>query len=259
MTSLLKNKIFISTRPKNSSGELAKFLAQEGATLLEFPLIEIKTLPLYEDEKAFFYRLEKFQWIIFTSPNGVTHFFENLKTLTGSTYLPETLRIGVIGEKTERIVQSFGYAASFVNPGSTADDFSGPFYRSIQNTPTRPNILLPLGNLARTIIQEQLKDVANCTRINVYKTEIPENFDENIVRQIKKDQYDMLIFTSPSGIRNFVQVLPASRGKNIRMACIGPVTYREARENGFKPLVVAEISSAAGIVDSILNYYISET
>jgi uroporphyrinogen-III synthase len=259
MTSLLKQKIFISTRPKSSSGELAKLLAQEGATLFEFPLIKIKSLPLSEDEKASFYRLENFQWIIFTSPNGVTHFFEDLNTLTGSTRLPETLQIAVIGEKTERVVQSFGFTASFVNPGSTADDFSGPFYRIIQNTTTRPNILLPLGNLARTIIQEQLKDVANCTRINVYKTEIPEKFNENIVRQIEKDHYDMLIFTSPSGIRNFLQVFPGLGSKNIRMACIGPITYREARENGFQPLVVAEKSSAAGIVDSILNYYISET
>jgi uroporphyrinogen-III synthase len=70
--------------------------------------------------------------------------------------------------------------------------------------------------------------------------------------------YDMLIFTSPSGIQNFIKLFPELNIQNIRMACIGETTASVAREKGFRPLVVAQNSSTSGMVESILNYYISK-
>ncbi len=258
MTLLLHDKLFISTRPKDSSDELAGMLSREGATVLEFPLIEIYDSLISENEKSCFLNPEQFQWIIFTSPNGVRSYFRILKDLTGSYRLPDEVQFAAIGKKTEAVLQGYGYRTSFVNPGSTAEDFSKPFLTHIKTGGRKPNILLPLGNLARTVIQEDLKLAADCTRIDVYKTDVPQHFDEKIIQRIEKDLYDMLIFTSPSGIRNFLQVSPKSNNKEIRMACIGPVTYREAINNGFHPLVTAHTSSAKGIVDSIINYYISK-
>ncbi len=259
MTLRLHNKLFISTRPKDSSGELTDLLSREGATVIEFPLIEIKAAQISEKEKRYFTQPKQFHWIIFTSPNGVRYFFGILKEYTGSHSLPDEIQFAVIGEKTESILKEFGYRASFVNPGSTAEDFSKPYLNHIKAGGTKPNILLPLGNLARTTIQDQLEGAANCTRINVYNTEIPINPDRRIIQQIEEDRYDMLIFTSPSGIQNFLKAYPTSRKQNIRMVCIGPVTHNEAINNGFHPLVTAQKSSAKGIVDSILNYYISKT
>jgi uroporphyrinogen-III synthase len=66
----------------------------------------------------------------------------------------------------------------------------------------------------------------------------------------------MVIFTSPSGIQNFLKIWPKSGGQTIRMACIGPTTANAAVKNGFQPLVVAQNSSATGIFESILNFYI---
>jgi uroporphyrinogen-III synthase len=259
MTSRLQNKVFVSTRPKDTSDELTSLLTREGATIVEFPLIEIKATPITEQEKNYFKQPAQFNWILFTSSNGVKYFFELLLSVTGSYRLPEELRFAVIGEKTGKVLQDYGYKPSFVNPGSTAQDFSTPFLRHIKTESTKLKIMLPLGNLARTVIQDELKDAADCIRIDVYKTDAPEQFEENVVQQIKEDRYDMLIFTSPSGIKNFLKAAPCFRNKNIRMACIGPVTCHEAIENGFHPLVTAQKSSAEGIVDSILNYYISKT
>jgi uroporphyrinogen-III synthase len=68
----------------------------------------------------------------------------------------------------------------------------------------------------------------------------------------------MLIFTSPSGIQNFLKLFSELKIQKIRMACIGDTTANAAREKGFHPLVVAQNSSSAGISESILNYYISK-
>jgi uroporphyrinogen-III synthase len=259
MTLRLKNKLFISTRPTESSSELTTLLSLEGATVLELPLIETKAAEITIEEKKYFLKLYQFYWVIFTSINGVRYFFDMMKEQTGSYYLPPGLKLAVIGSKTENRLKEYGYTASFVNPGSTAEEFSVSFLPYIENYNSRPVILLPLGNLARTIIQDYLKDIADCVRINIYKTVIPEYSDPDIIQRIRENRYDMIIFTSPSGIQNFLSIMPEAVNKNIRMACIGQVTYREAVEKGFDPVVTALKSSSRGIIDSILNYYISKT
>ena len=258
MTYPLKNKLFISTRPAGTSDELSRSLNDSGATVLEFPLIEIKPSTLSNKEKTYFTRLEEFQWLIFTSPNGVHYFFEILKEVKGNHHLPENLQIAVIGEKTQKTLAKFGYSAVFVNPGSTAEDFAEPFAGHIKASGTKPKVVLPLGNLARTVIQDYLKKLADCTRINVYRTEMPETINTDIADRIENEKYDMLIFTSPSGIKNFLKLFPELVIQKIRMACIGDTTANAAREKGFRPLVVAQNSSSAGIAESILNYYISK-
>jgi uroporphyrinogen-III synthase len=259
MTLRLKNKLFISTRPKDSSDELANLLCLEGAKVIELPLIKIEAGNISGEEKNYFARLNQFHWIIFTSPNGIRHFFAILKTLTGSLLLPKDIKYAVIGTKTADALQNYGYKPSFINPGSAAEEFSISFLQHIKKSNSKPNILLPLGNLARTVIQNHLKDAAHCTRINIYKTGAPDQLDKNIVQRIIEDRYDMIIMTSPSGIHNFLKTFPNINKKNIRMACIGPITYREAIENGINPLIKAQKSSAEGIVESILNYYITKT
>jgi len=254
----LQNKLFISTRPAGTSDELSRLLNEAGATILEFPLIEIKPSNLSNEEKSYFTRIEEFQWLILTSPNGVHYFFEILKKVKGNQHLPETLQVAVIGKKTQKTLAKFGYSAAFVNPGSTAEDFAEPFSSHIKASGTKPKVILPLGNLARTVIQYHLEKLADCTRINVYLTEMPETMNTDIADRIENEKYDMLIFTSPSGIQNFMKLFPKLIEKKIRMACIGETTANAAREKGFRPLVVAQNSSSAGIVESILNYYISK-
>jgi uroporphyrinogen-III synthase len=78
-----------------------------------------------------------------------------------------------------------------------------------------------------------------------------------MINRIHNSRYDMIIFTSPSGIENFLKIYPEGKNKNVPMACIGSVTAAAAIENGFRPLVIAEKSTAAGIAGSIINYYIS--
>jgi uroporphyrinogen-III synthase len=258
MTLPLQNKIFISTRPEGHPDELPELLEANGATVIRWPLIEIRRASLSSHEKQQLLNLHQFHWIVFTSPNGVRHFFESLKELTGTSDIPPDLEMAVIGAKTNKTVQSYGYTPSFVNPGNTAEDFAKPFIHFLTGKGYKPKILLALGDLARNLLQDNLEETAQCTRINVYHTLIPEHIDTNMIRRIHDKRFDMIIFTSPSGIENFLKVYPEGKNKSIPMACIGSVTAAAAAGYGFRPLVVAEKSSAAGIAGSILNYYISK-
>ncbi|NQU52474.1 MAG: uroporphyrinogen-III synthase [Bacteroidetes bacterium] len=258
MNRLLQDKVFISTRPENKSEELAGLFANAGATLLEMPLIKIQGATLSESEKDYFNRLQNFHWLIFTSPNGVRYFFENLTAIQGNLKLPESVQIAVIGNKTEKALNEFGYLAAFKNPGSTGEDFADAFIQKISSN-GNPNILLPLGNIARTVIQDRLAEFANCTRINVYDTTAANLVDSKILEQIENDNYEMLLFTSPSGIENFLNISTEIQTENIRIACIGETTSKTAIKNNIKPKVVAKNSTASGLFESIINYYTKQT
>ena len=255
MNQPLKNKLFVSTRPKGKSGELKRLLESEGAEMLEFPLIEIHPANLSDQEKAQLKKLDSFQWLVLTSPNGVKFFFQKKKKITGNTTLPGKLKIAVIGLKTENVLNEFGQTASFVNPGNTSEDFAEAFLQKLKSGSQRPNVLLALGNLARNIIQNKIKDRADFSRIDVYKTVAPKKPDQNILQLIQDGRYEMIIFTSPSGIENFMEHSKHIDPEKLRIACIGEITSRAAVKAGIKPLVVAENPSAEGIVNSIVKFY----
>lgn len=254
MSFLLQDKIFISTRPEGQSDELARLFSEAGATFCEMPMVRIQNAVLTNAEKSYFTLLEKFQWLVFTSPNGVRHFFESLAEIVGNQKLPESLLLAVVGNKTGQVLNNYGYQASFVNPGSTGEDFAEAFIQHIKKE-TKPNVLLALGNLARTVIEEQLTNYATCTRINLYETVTPEIKDNNILQLIVDDKYEMLLFTSPSGIDNFQKIAGNIQPEKIRAACIGETTSNAARKYHILPLVVAQKSTSLGLFESVINYY----
>ena len=100
MGKLLENKIFISTRPVGQSAELENLLSDESASLILMPTIEIKPLPLDEFALLQLKNLESFNWIVFTSPNGLKYFFAALFELQNNYGLPEHLKSAVVGKKT---------------------------------------------------------------------------------------------------------------------------------------------------------------
>ena len=255
MNTPLKNKLFISTRPAGRSDEMKRLFENAGAELLEMPLIKIEPLSISAQEKKLVKNIEQFDWLILTSANGVHHFFEAFSKISAKTKLTEQIKIAVIGNKTKKKLDEYGYSSDFVNPGNTAEDFSEAFLKHLQKEKKQPKILLALGKLARTVIQNQLINTAKCTRIDFYTTVIPETVDLNILKRIKEDQYEMLIFTSPSGIKNFLKISSVKHQKNLRIACIGDTTARTAKDNNIEPLVIAEEASAKGLINSIINYY----
>ena len=255
MDTLLQDKIFISTRPEGQSGELVQLFTKAGATVIEMPLVKIEPKLLSENEKQYFKQLHNFNWLIFTSTNGVHCFFENLQEIQGNQILPESLQVAVIGNKTEQVLNSFGYKSAFTNPGSTGEDFAEYFVQKIQTENSKPNILLALGNIARNVIQNALNEFANCTRLNIYETKSPDSLDDKAIQLLLSDKYEMLLFTSPSGVKNFMKLSGNIQPEKLRIACIGETTSKAAIENNISPVVVAKNSTVADLFESVLNYY----
>ena len=157
MGKLLENKIFISTRPAGQSAELENLLTEESATLIVMPTIEIRPLPLDESALLQLKNIESFNWIVFTSPNGLKYFFAALFDLQNNYGLPEHLKIAVVGKKTAAHLECYGTSAAFINLGNTAEDFVADFFHRVN---LGERVLFPIGNLARTVIEDKISKKA---------------------------------------------------------------------------------------------------
>jgi uroporphyrinogen-III synthase len=252
-SSKLQNKVFISTRPKGKSEDLKRWFAEEGATLLEFPMIEIQPVPLSGKMEKILNDLSRFDWLVFTSPNGIRCFFEQLKTVQDNYSLPENMKIATVGKKTAAKLALYGHSARFINHGQTGDEFSEELYEQVTDG---QQVLLPVGNLARHLIEEKLAGKAEVVRLEVYQTVMPEVINGDILRRIEADDYELMIFTSPSGIDNFrlltENIITPSA---LRIACIGFTTAKAAGNYGIEPVLVASMSNSEGLMVAIADHY----
>lgn len=241
----LENKIIISTRPLSDDDTLKKSLTEKGATVLDFPMIRIVINSLNTEIQTTFANINTFEWLLFTSKNGVDSFFKILKEVKPVS-LP---KIAVIGQTTAKEVLKNGIEPELVSSGNTSEDFIGELKTKLRS---EDSVLVIQGELADTKLEHQL---SSATRLNVYKTIKTVNHSAEIINRIKADDYDMLVFTSPSGFRNFVKVMNENNCNNFKIACIGKTTEKEILHLGYTPLIVSAKSSGDFFTNEIERYF----
>jgi uroporphyrinogen-III synthase len=250
----LKNKVIISSRPKGRSDELQKFLNDRGAEMLEFPLIEIKKRELTQNGSKVLKAVDCYDWLIFTSVNGVRFFFTMYNELTDSTRLPKSIKTAVVGSKTATALMQYGYPPDYVNTGITGADLAKQLEEQLE--PSKAIVLFPCGNLADNTIPDALAGRARVDKVVVYDTTMPSRVDDDILQRLLTDNYDLLVVTSPSCFYNLETILADHVVKSkLRVVSIGPATSRVLHDHGTEPVVTAMTASSKGIVDAIIDYY----
>ena len=249
----LRGKTIISTRALEPGDTLPDILKACGATLLPLPMIEIVPTQLDPLITEKLNQLDSYDWIIFTSKNGVSNFFKHLIDVRGNTELPKTLKLAVIGYKTALELEYYGYAPTLISDGNTSEELMNQFYGKYN--PVNLNILLALGNLADNAIAVRLSPANQVQRIDVYQTVKPLNADPEIIDLLKNDLYDLIVFTSPSTFNHFCSFYQKEKIGKLKMVSIGTTTTHAIQEAGFEPLITAKKSSAEGIKDAIIEYY----
>ena len=249
----LKDKTIISTRALEPGDSLPDILKSCGAKIRSLPMIEIAPSPLDDQMIEQLSHLERFDWIFFTSKNGVINFFKHLVDVTGNTELPGSVKLAVIGYKTGLELEYYGYTSTMISDDSTSEQLLDLFYK--QYTPENLHILLSLGNLADHTLSSRLSAENKVQRIDVYQTTKPAFADPGIIDLLKNDQYDLIIFTSPSTFNHFCSFYDRNQVGKLRMVSIGSTTTKAIKEAGFEPVLTAVKSNAEGLKDAIIEYY----
>lgn len=253
---LFGKKIVITRARAQASGLLAD-LTRLGAECIEIPTIRIEppadNTPLIDAIHC----IREYDWLVFTSVNGVRCFFDTLFGLGKDVRILGHLKFACIGPVTKERLADYGIVSDILPATFRAESVIEAFSAAdIQGK----SILLPRAKKARTILPEELTRMgARVDEVTVYETVLEKEAGPVLRDLLEKDQIDAVTFTSSSTVSNFMSLLPEGRGtdlmKNVTIASIGPITSDTIRTFGLSPTVEADPYTIDGLVNALLSCY----
>jgi len=247
----LFGKRILVTRPKHQAWELTEKLSDLGADAVEFPVIKIADPPDYLQVDEAISKPDGFDWVIFTSSNGVHRFMKRLHELGKDSRFFSGSKLGAIGAGTASALENYFLKADYVPSEYVAEEFVNQFPGDVKGK----SILIPRALEARETIPEELRARgAEVTVIPVYQTKTNYSRAQDLQAQLLTGNLDIITFTSSSAVKAFIELAEnIELPKNITIACIGPITAQTARDNGLEPDIVAENYTIDGLVNALIT------
>jgi uroporphyrinogen III methyltransferase/synthase len=245
----LFGKRILVTRSRGQASQLTEKLLAHGADVAEFPVIEIVPPADSSGIDAAIARLSEYDWLIFTSVNGVRFFLERLDA-SGADLRQVRGKLCAIGPATKRALEELHlkvdllpkeYVAESMLEAFAAHDLAGK------------RVLLPRAAVARDIVPVELRARgAVVDVVEAYRTAVPEVGAEALKEAFERKP-DWITFTSSSTVKNFLALAGRERLEGVRVASIGPVTSDTARKHGIPVTVEAAEHTMDGLVQAILQ------
>jgi uroporphyrinogen-III synthase len=247
-------KRVLITRPRLQAGGFAKALQQAGFEPIFFPVIEIRPIQDTTELDQALRDLDHYDWLIFTSVNGVEVVWARLNTL-GIDHIADDTRLAAIGPKTAQALKQRGVEPAFVPDKYVAE----AILPGLGNLNGR-RVLLPRAEIARKALPEAIAGAGGIAHeIAVYQT-LPVQPDPVGMAALQSG-VDILTFTSPSTVYNFTAIIqnvgmdPLDLPGRPLIACIGPITAAAAREKGLNVGLVADEYTTNGLVEAIIREF----
>lgn len=235
-----------------------------GAHVIVCPTIEIREPDNYERLDEALDHLYGYDWLIFTSTNGVDFFLKRLTDRGQQIDDLDEIKVCAIGQRTADKLHDAHIHVDLVPSQSTAEgvftalaEFAGgdEHLRGL-------NILLPRAAVGRDVLPDALQKAgARVDVVTTYQTVLPDNIDRGKLAAMLAGSGDCIAFTSPSTIKNLAKLFDThDLGKtlpNIVIACIGSVTAEAAVEYGLHVDILPQQTTTIDLAQAIANYYLA--
>lgn len=241
------------TRPRLQAEGMAEELEGLGARVVLFPTIRIDPpddpMPL----RTAVSRADTFDWIVFTSVNGVERFWRELREQGGDTRRLSGVSLCAIGPATAAAIELEGARADLVPAEYVAEAVVDAL--SAETALSGSRILLPRAQVARPVLPDSLRERgADVYEAPAYRT-VPDRAEGERARTaIANGEVDVVTFTSSSTVRNYVELVGAVTG-GAKVASIGPITSETARELGLEVDVEAAEYTVPGLIEAIVERF----
>jgi len=248
-------------RARHQAGSLSRELRKLGAEVLEVPFIEIRKPRSFRPLDSALKNLDRYEWLILTSVNGVEAMWERLAKLRLNKKSLRHLKISAIGPATKKAIEERGVKVHVVPKEYVAESV----VKSLRKRVKGKRILLVRAKVARDVIPRELKKAgAQVDVFEAYETVVPKSSRTRLRTALRraKTRPDVITFTSSSTVRNFVALLGAGRRpskkrpeilEGITFASIGPVTSATLRELHLEVDVEAQQYTIPGLIDAIVT------
>ena len=248
----LSRRRVVVTRAREQADLLAAHLSALGAAVIELPAIEIRPPADPGPMERAIATLPAYDWIIFTSANGVRRFIErvpDVRLLRG--------KICAIGPATRAAIEELRLRVELMGHEYVAESLVAAFAaHALQGQ----RVLLPRAAVARDLVPIELtKRGAQVDVVEAYRTVAPDDLGARIRNAWSAHRPDAITFTSSSTVKNFVAAASAEALAGIDVVSIGPVTTQTARELGITVAAQAAVYTVDGLVEALLGLYTKST
>ena len=255
----LIGKKIVVTRARAQASDFLAGLSELGAECIEFPTIEIIPPVTWKDLDQSILSLERYQWLLFTSVNGVKSFFERLEVLGKDVRDLKGTQIGAIGPKTAQALRDKGIRPDLVPDEYRAEAVVEAFKKQEFG---KKRVLLPRAAEAREVLPEQLAKMGvEIDVVEAYRTVKPDRDKDSLLALFEKGEIDMVTFTSSSTVKNFMEMFEDSGElikkwmKRVAVACIGPITAKTAEEIGLSVSLVPSAYTIEALMEEIVDFF----
>lgn len=198
------------------------------------PALEIRPPSTWQPLDAAIAHLNTYDWLILTSANAVTFFWQRLAAVGNPAELA-SVKLAVVGKKTASVLQQQGYQADFIPPNFVADSLVAAFPESVQGR----KLLFPRVESGgrEILVNEMTAAGATVTEVPAYESGCPQTPDPAAIAALQSQQIHVITFASSKTVRHTCQLLQQGLGTNwtayleqVAIASIGPKTSDTCRE-----------------------------
>lgn len=248
LRNIINQKTVVVTRPEHESKLLTKMLKTLGFNVFIYPSIRISKPPLSLTDKEKLRNVESYDWIVFTSRNGVVYFLNALQELKIDALILKAKKIASVGPATALELTKNNINVHFIPSKFTTSDLAREL-SGIENK----KILLPRANIATRDLTRRLeKRGATVVDISIYQTNYISEVNETFEKLILENEIKAIIFTSPSTVRGLIGNLNNDKLRKkvltLPVFSIGSVTTKSAKRFGFATIHTSKTHTIDGLL-----------
>jgi uroporphyrinogen III methyltransferase / synthase len=241
------------TRPRDEGNRVAAELESLGAEVLLAPTIEVRPISDPAPLDAAIDRLANFNWLVFTSANGVRFFMARLTARGHDLRALGHLKLAAIGPATAEALANFHLRADLVPETFRSEALAAALRPPVPGG----KILLARADRGRTVLKDELEELADVDQVAVYHNADADALSESVLERIREGTVDWITLTSPAIAARLHGLLPEDLrgrlGKETRLASLSPVTTDAVRSLGWNITVEAAQYTWEGLIQAIVE------
>jgi uroporphyrinogen III methyltransferase/synthase len=242
----------VVTRPADDAGRSAAEFEALGAEVLLAPTVTIEPIEDTGPLDRALGRLREFDWLVFTSSNGVRHVLDRLEARGQDLRALGHLKIAAIGPATAEALARFRLKADVVPESFRSEGLA----EALAERVAERRVLLARADRGRTLLKDELGKIAEVEQVAVYRNADAESLPAEVVRRIEEGSVDWITLTSSAIATRLHALLPDPArqqvGRKVRLASLSPVTTATAKALGWEVAVEATTYTWPGLIDALI-------